>query len=68
MTASSDSEGAVAGGLARHIPVLSRAAVKFLNVRDNGIYVDATFGGGGYSREILSAAKSSTSTARAAWS
>jgi 16S rRNA (cytosine1402-N4)-methyltransferase len=57
MTASSDSQGAVAGGLARHIPVLGPAAVRFLNVRDGGIYVDATFGGGGYSREILSAAK-----------
>ena len=58
MTASSDSASAVAGGLARHIPVLVSAAVKFLNVRDSGIYVDATFGGGGYSREILKAAKS----------
>jgi 16S rRNA (cytosine1402-N4)-methyltransferase len=58
MTASSDSKGAVAGGLARHIPVLSRAAVEFLDVRDGGVYVDATFGGGGYSREILAAAKS----------
>jgi 16S rRNA (cytosine1402-N4)-methyltransferase len=58
MTASSDSQGAVAGGLARHIPVLVPAAVRFLNVRDNGVYLDATFGGGGYSREILSAAKS----------
>ena len=58
MTAGSDSASAVAGGLARHIPVLVSAAVKFLNVRDSGIYVDATFGGGGYSREILKAAKS----------
>jgi 16S rRNA (cytosine1402-N4)-methyltransferase len=56
MTASSDSEKAVAGGLARHIPVLVRAAVEFLAVRDGGVYVDATFGGGGYSREILAAA------------
>jgi 16S rRNA (cytosine1402-N4)-methyltransferase len=56
MTASSDSRGAVAGGLARHIPVLGRAAVEFLAVRDGGVYVDATFGGGGYSREILAAA------------
>jgi 16S rRNA (cytosine1402-N4)-methyltransferase len=58
MTASSGSKGAAAGGLARHIPVLGRAAVQFLSVRDGGIYVDATFGGGGYSREILAAASS----------
>jgi 16S rRNA (cytosine1402-N4)-methyltransferase len=58
MTASSGSTGAAAGGLARHIPVLGRAAVEFLNVRDGGVYIDATFGGGGYSREILAAAGS----------
>jgi 16S rRNA (cytosine1402-N4)-methyltransferase len=58
MMASSDSKSAVAGGLARHVPVLGRAAVELLAVRDGGIYVDATFGGGGYSREILAAAKS----------
>ena len=46
----------VAGGLARHIPVLGRAALEFLNVRDGGVYVDGTFGAGGYSRAILAAA------------
>jgi 16S rRNA (cytosine1402-N4)-methyltransferase len=56
MMASSDSPGAVAGGLARHIPVLGRPAVEFLAVRDRGIYIDATFGAGGYSRAILDAA------------
>jgi len=56
MTASRDSRSAVAGGPARHIPVLSRTAVDFLGVRDGGVFVDATFGGGGYSREILAAA------------
>jgi len=50
---------AVAGGLARHIPVLGRRAVDFLAVRDGGVYVDATFGGGGTSREILGAANCS---------
>jgi 16S rRNA (cytosine1402-N4)-methyltransferase len=44
---------AVAGGPARHIPVLARRAVDWLAVRDGGIYVDATFGAGGYSRAIL---------------
>jgi 16S rRNA (cytosine1402-N4)-methyltransferase len=37
----------------RHIPVLGRQAVEMLNPRDGGIYVDATFGAGGYSRAIL---------------
>src|SRR5262249_42957006 len=54
--ASSDSKRAVAGGLARHIPVLGRPAVEFLAVRDGGVYVDATFGAGGYTRKILAAA------------
>jgi len=57
MTASSDSASAVAGGLARHIPVLVRPAVDFLAVRAGGVYVDATFGAGGYSRAILAAAE-----------
>jgi 16S rRNA (cytosine1402-N4)-methyltransferase len=55
MMTSSDSS-AVAGGLARHLPVLGRPAVEFLNVRDGGVYIDATFGAGGYSRAILAAA------------
>src|SRR5207253_5073894 len=46
----------VAGGLTRHVPVLGRAALDLLNVRDGGIYVDGTFGAGGYSRAILEAA------------
>jgi 16S rRNA (cytosine1402-N4)-methyltransferase len=53
MMASSDSKIAVAGGLARHIPVLGRRAAELLAVRDGGVYIDATFGAGGYSREIL---------------
>lgn len=48
--------GAVAGGPPPHIPVLGRAAVEFLNVRDGGVYLDATFGAGGYTRAILAAA------------
>ena len=55
MMAGSDSL-AVAGGLARHVPVLARPALEFLNVRDRGIYIDGTFGAGGYSRAILAAA------------
>jgi 16S rRNA (cytosine1402-N4)-methyltransferase len=37
----------------RHIPVLGHEAVALLKPRDGGIYVDATFGAGGYSRMIL---------------
>jgi len=43
----------VAGGPAPHIPVLGRPAIQFLNVRDGGVYIDGTFGAGGYSRAIL---------------
>jgi len=47
---------AVAGGLAPHVPVLGRPAIDFLKVRDGGIYIDGTFGAGGYTRAILAAA------------
>ena len=57
MMTGSDSGSAVAGGLARHIPVLGRRAVEYLDVRDGGIYLDTTFGAGGYSRAILDAAR-----------
>jgi 16S rRNA (cytosine1402-N4)-methyltransferase len=57
MMAGSGSGSAVAGGLARHIPVLGRRAVEYLDVRDGGIYLDTTFGAGGYSRAILDAAR-----------
>src|ERR1700728_3956567 len=47
---------AVAGGPARHGPVLARGATSWLGVRDGGIYVDATLGAGSYSRAILTTA------------
>lgn len=40
----------------RHIPVLGRQAIEMLVPRAGGIYVDATFGAGGYSRAILDVA------------
>lgn len=39
---------------AYHTPVLLKESVGGLDVRRGGVYVDATFGGGGHSREILS--------------
>src|SRR5512139_11080 len=38
---------------AAHIPVLGREAIDTLAPHERGLYVDATFGGGGYSRAIL---------------
>lgn len=40
-----------------HIPVLGARIAEFLNARDGGTYIDATFGAGGYTRAILGAAK-----------
>ena len=37
----------------QHIPVLLKETVAALNVRQDGVYVDATFGRGGHSRELL---------------
>jgi 16S rRNA (cytosine1402-N4)-methyltransferase len=36
-----------------HAPVLLKQSVEGLSIQPDGIYVDATFGGGGHSREIL---------------
>ena len=37
-----------------HVPVLLKQSVEGLVVDPEGVYVDATFGGGGHSREIVS--------------
>ncbi len=37
-----------------HVPVLLEQSIEGLNIHPEGIYVDATFGGGGHSMEILS--------------
>lgn len=36
-----------------HEPVLLQESIEGLNIKENGIYVDVTFGGGGHSKEIL---------------
>lgn len=36
-----------------HNPVLLKESVDGLDIKENGIYVDVTFGGGGHSKEIL---------------
>lgn len=38
----------------KHYSVLLKESVDYLNVNENGIYADATLGGGGHSYEILS--------------
>ena len=37
-----------------HVPVLLNEVVDALNINPNGIYVDATYGGGGHSKKIFS--------------
>ncbi len=37
-----------------HNPVLLHESIDALDVKEDGVYVDVTFGGGGHSREILS--------------
>ncbi|WP_299535317.1 16S rRNA (cytosine(1402)-N(4))-methyltransferase RsmH [Ulvibacterium sp.] len=36
-----------------HNPVLLKESVDGLNIKESGVYVDVTFGGGGHSKEIL---------------
>jgi 16S rRNA (cytosine1402-N4)-methyltransferase len=40
-----------------HVPALLNESVDALSIKANGVYVDATYGGGGHSREILSRLK-----------
>lgn len=47
---------AAAGGLARHVPVMLREVLSQLSPRDGALYIDGTFGAGGYTCAILQAA------------
>lgn len=40
-----------------HIPVMLKQCIEGLNIRPDGVYVDATFGGGGHAREIVAQLK-----------
>jgi len=54
MTAGRDGSGGnVAGGPARHVPVLVEEAMGFLAPDAGGTFIDGTFGAGGYAREML---------------
>ena len=44
------------GPAAQHVPVMVEAVVAALAPCDDALYVDGTFGGGGYSRALLAAA------------
>lgn len=37
-----------------HVPALLSEAIELLDIKQDGIYIDATFGGGGHSRAIIS--------------
>jgi 16S rRNA (cytosine1402-N4)-methyltransferase len=56
MTGRDTGQPGVAGGPARHIPVLAPQAIALLNVRAGGVYVDGTFGAGGHTRAIVATA------------
>jgi 16S rRNA (cytosine1402-N4)-methyltransferase len=54
---SGDEAYLAAGGPARHVPVLRDEVMDALAVREGGLYLDATFGAGGYSRALLAKPK-----------
>ncbi|MCZ8261728.1 MAG: 16S rRNA (cytosine(1402)-N(4))-methyltransferase RsmH [Beijerinckiaceae bacterium] len=55
MTGRGPSRGGADGGLARHVPVLPAEVLEALKADTGGLFLDGTFGAGGYSRAILDA-------------
>lgn len=47
------SDHGAAGGPARHVPVLREAVLAALGMKADGLYLDGTFGAGGYTRALL---------------
>ncbi len=45
----------MAGTESRHVPILAKEVLKLLDIKSGGVYIDATLGGGGHAKMLLSA-------------